>query len=36
MAEEFFFATVARIDQNLYKSTGKVVQGNFWGASIDI
>jgi hypothetical protein len=27
MAEEFFFATMARINQNHYRQTGKVVQG---------
>ena len=27
MAEEFFFATIARIDQKVYQETGAVVQG---------
>ena len=29
MAEEFFFATLARVDQRRYKETGEVVQGLF-------
>jgi hypothetical protein len=28
MAEEFFFATIARISQKHYRETGNVVQGN--------
>ena len=27
MAEEFFYATLARVDQKLYRETGDVVQG---------
>ena len=27
MAEEFFFATIARIDQKVFRETGKVAQG---------
>lgn len=27
MAEEFFFATMARVDQKAYRETGTVVQG---------
>jgi hypothetical protein len=27
MAEEFFYATLARVDQKLYRETGNVVQG---------
>jgi hypothetical protein len=27
MAEEFFFATIARIDQKQYRETGNVIQG---------
>ena len=30
MAEEFFFATLARVDQRRYKETGEVVQGLFF------
>ena len=28
MAEEFFFATMARIDQKVYQATGAIVQGD--------
>ena len=27
MAEEFFFATITRIDQKIFRETGKVIQG---------
>ena len=27
MAEEFYFATIARIDQKKYRQTGDVIQG---------
>ena len=29
MAEEFFFATIARISQKQYRETGNVIQGNY-------
>jgi hypothetical protein len=29
MAEEFFFATLARVDQRHYRETGTVIQGMY-------